>query len=104
MATKVAKEGLGPAATVAGFIPGGQGVAAALTVVDLAINGGISEAVGSVSGKGAELVANDALTGSGRKAGNWKAALITAAIGEGAKQLATDTIKPHEEQVTNSNE
>lgn len=104
LATKAAKEGLGPAATVAGFIPGGQGIAAALTVADLAINGGISEAVGALSGKGGELLANDALTDSGRRAGNWKTAVLTAAIGEGAKQLATDTIKPHEEQVTNSNE
>jgi hypothetical protein len=93
------KEGLGPAALVTGLIPGGQGVSAVLTVADVALNGGVSEALGAGTGKVSSIVADEILTNSGTSPGNLKTRVISAVVSTIIGDTITETVKPFEDKV-----
>jgi RHS repeat-associated protein len=95
----VAADSLGPAALVTGLIPGGQGVSGALTVADVAVNGGIAEALGASTGAATSLVVGDALTNSGNSSGNLKTRLLSTVASTIVGDAVTEVVKPVEDNV-----
>nr|WP_136249770.1 RHS repeat-associated core domain-containing protein [Ningiella ruwaisensis] len=96
VAGNVAADSLAPAATVSALLPGGQGISAALTVADVAVNGGLAEALGAASGATTSALVGDVLTDYGSKSPNLGVRVLSEATNQIVSRAAADSVNIQE--------
>jgi RHS repeat-associated protein len=88
----VVADSLAPAAAVSAVVPGGQGVAALLTIADVAVNGGLAEAIGSTTGTTTSAFVGDVLTDFGKKSPNLGVRVVSEVANQVVSRAAADTV------------
>jgi len=96
VAGNVAADSLAPAAIVSALVPGGQGISVALTVADVAVNGGLAEAVGAASGTTTSAFVGDVLTDFGSKSPNLGVRVLSEATNQIVSRAAADSVNTQE--------